>query len=112
MDSFNQFHNNLIDFWNSTIDVRECEREIQCLHISIPINPNDSDENEESELIKEECIQLSDDENEENHENLIEEWIELGSLENRFENSEDEAFLSLEWNFDFNLAGQKMHPNS
>ncbi|GES79017.1 hypothetical protein GLOIN_2v1469334 [Rhizophagus clarus] len=100
--------------------------------MTIPINPDDGDENEGPELIEEECIQLSDDENEENHENvnnnndngeeltiqseeqkwsqLIEEWIKLGSLENRFENSENEAFLSSEWNSDFNLAGQNVHP--
>ncbi|GBB95911.1 hypothetical protein RclHR1_02640025 [Rhizophagus clarus] len=158
MDSFNQFHNNLVNFWDSTIGIgpelahvairihgicvnsalvkrlwsilamsqirsdilfarkiKDVRREIQHLHIATPINPDDGDKNEGPELIEEECIQLSDDENEENYENinnnndngeeltiqseeqkwsqLIEEWIELGSLENRFENSEDEAFL-------------------
>ena len=112
-------------------DVRECEREIQRLHIATSINPDDDDENKEPELNEEECIQVSDDENEENHEDadnndteeelviqsdeqkwsqLIEEWIELGNQENRFENSEDECFLSPEWNSDFDFAGRKVHP--
>ena len=109
---------------------RECEREIQRLHIAILISLDDN-ENEEHELNEEECIQVSDDENEENSENvnnndtreeliiqseeqkwnqLIENWIELGNQENRFENSEDECFLSPEWNNDFDSAGWKMHP--
>lgn len=107
-------------------DVRECNREMQRLHIATPISP-DVDENEEHEL-NEECIQVSDDENDENVDNndtreeliiqneeqkwsqLIEEWIELGNQENRFENNEDECFLSLEWNSDFDFAGRKVHP--
>lgn len=117
-------------------NVRECEREIQRLHIATPINPDDDDddddddnEDEECEL-NEECIQVSDDENENDEDvdnnntreelviqneeqkwsQLIEEWIELGNRENRFENNEDECFLSTEWNYDFAFAGRNVHP--
>ncbi|RGB24094.1 hypothetical protein C1646_773569 [Rhizophagus diaphanus] len=124
MNSFNQFHNNLVDFWNSTIGIGPelacvairihgicVNSSVEQLWLTIPINPDDGDEDKGPKLIEEECIQLSDDENEENYENNKNgvEWIELGSLENKFENSEDEAFLLSEWNSDFNLAGWNVH---
>src|SRR6266496_1315326 len=97
-------------------EARECEREIQCLHIATPICPDD--EVEECELDEEEMVQVSDDENgegssqntgvdgeeiitddeEQKWSQLIEEWIELGNRENQFENNDEEIFLSSEWN--------------
>ena len=109
-------------------EARECEREIQRLHIATPICPDD--EVEECELDEEEMVQVSDDENgegssqntgvdgeeiitddeEQKWSQLIEEWIELGNRENQFENNDEEIFLSSEWNSDFNLAGREVHP--
>ena len=116
-------------------NARECEREMQRLHIATPICPDDESEgHEDHELNEEEYIQVSDDENElsdrinigvENNNTseelviedeeqkwsqLIEEWIELGRQENLFENDDDESFLSSEWNSDFNFAGRNVHP--
>ncbi|CAB5335229.1 unnamed protein product [Rhizophagus irregularis] len=84
-------------------DVRECEREMQRLHIATPICPDN--ENEDDNLNEGGYIQVSDDEDK-----LIKEWIELGNNENQFENNEDECFLSPEWNNDFDFAGQNVHP--
>ncbi|CAB4415694.1 unnamed protein product [Rhizophagus irregularis] len=111
-------------------DVRECEREMQRLHIATPICPDN--ENEDDNLNEGGYIQVSDDEdkvdnnettnnnddreeliiqNEEQRWNqLIKEWIELGNRENQFENNEDECFLSPEWNNDFDFAGRNVHP--
>jgi hypothetical protein len=112
-------------------EARECEHEIQRLHIATPICPDDEvEEHELNELDEEEIVQVSDDENGEgNNQNtdvngeeiitddeeqrwsqLIEEWIELGNRENHFENNDEEIFLSTEWNSDFNLAGREVHP--
>src|SRR5581483_280636 len=110
-------------------NAKECEREMQRLHIAVPIN---DDENEEQECeLNEDIIQVSDDESEEddgdkgiddNKEELIvenetqkwsqiiDEWIELGNQENQFENENDESFLSSEWNSDFGSAGRTVHP--
>ena len=124
-----QIRSNIL-FTRKIKGVRECKRELQRLHIATPISPDD-DENEEHELNEEECIQVSDEENEENSENvnnndtreeliiqseeqkqnqLIENWIELGNQENRFENNEDECLLSTEWNYDFVFTDQNVHP--
>ena len=46
-------------------NARECEREMQRLHIATPICPDDESEGyEDHELNEEEYIQVSDDENE------------------------------------------------
>ena len=114
-------------------NARECEREMQRLHIATPIC---DDENEEQEHeLNEDIIQVSDDEDDEDDEEeedgediddnreeliiesetqkwsqLIDEWIEFGNQENRFGDENDESFLSSEWNSDFNFAGRSVHP--
>ncbi|CAG8530241.1 11559_t:CDS:2, partial [Diversispora eburnea] len=40
---------------------------------------------------------------------LIEEWIELGNWENKFDDENDQIFLSTEWNNDFNLGDREIH---
>ena len=106
-------------------EARECEREIQRLHIAAPICPDDEIENHEP-TNQEIDAQVSDDEDENNNDgngnrdklitkkeqkwsHIIEEWIKLGNQENQFEDKDDENFLSLEWDSDFNFAGREVH---
>ncbi|UZO21673.1 uncharacterized protein OCT59_014060 [Rhizophagus irregularis] len=94
MDSFNQFHGNLVDFWDSTIGINP---ELAHVAISIPIYPDN--ENKDDNLNEGKYIQVSDDENKN--------W-EIGKI--KFKNNEDECFLSPEWNNDFDFTGQNVHP--
>ncbi|CAB4399227.1 unnamed protein product [Rhizophagus irregularis] len=107
-------------------EARECEREVQRLHIAAPICPDDEIENHEP-TTQEIDIQVSDDEDEFNNDDnnnedeltteeeqrwshIIKEWIELGNRENQFEDKNDADFLSSEWDSDFNFAGRELHP--
>ncbi|GET58860.1 hypothetical protein GLOIN_2v1469334 [Rhizophagus irregularis DAOM 181602=DAOM 197198] len=87
MDSFNQFHGNLVDFWDSTIGINP---ELAHVAISIPIYPDN--ENKDDNL---------------NEGKYIQNW-EIGKI--KFKNNEDECFLSPEWNNDFDFTGQNVHP--
>ncbi|CAG8843480.1 33126_t:CDS:2, partial [Racocetra persica] len=86
------------------------------LHVAAPILLGD--ENVEQELVVTDLdYQVSDDENEDSAaeeeqrwENLINEWIEFGERENKFENQDDEILLSSEWDADFSLGGREKHP--
>ena len=111
-------------------NARECEREMQRLHIATPICDDENKEHEHE--LNEDIIQVSDDEDDEEEEDgediddnreeliiesetqkwsqLIDEWIEFGNQENRFGDENDESFLSSEWNSDFNFAGRSVHP--
>ncbi|RIA85687.1 hypothetical protein C1645_830413 [Glomus cerebriforme] len=102
MDSFNQFRGNLVDFWNSTIGIGS---ELACVAIHIHgICVNSTS----VERLWSSMSYLHT--NQRNRLELIEEWIELGNRENQFKDSEDECFLSPEWNNDFGFAGQNVHP--
>jgi hypothetical protein len=126
-------------------EIRECDNEMQRLHIAVPIASDDEDSNKETdnnELIyidNESDIQVSDNEDEINFRSntndndnidiendaindedinseeqrwvqLIEDWIELGNRENKFDDIDDQIFLSTEWDSDFNFGGREIHP--
>ena len=104
-------------------ETRECEREMQRLHIAAPI-PNNEDK--ELEPDGDELYQVSDEdsneinskdnneviigEEEQRWDQLIQEWINLGIQENQFDNQDDQIFISSEWDSDFNFANHEVHP--
>ncbi|CAG8845285.1 9988_t:CDS:1, partial [Gigaspora margarita] len=49
-------------------------------------------------------------EEEQEWENTINEWIELGERENQFEDQSDEILLTSDWDADFGFGGREKHP--
>lgn len=113
---------------------KELDTKIQRLHIAIPIVEDDNLKNLELNLTEDD-LQVSDDdiqdtENGNRNNNLIldeptephteeqeqewntfvKEWIEAINHENRFDHSDDEILLIDEMNDDFNFGGKTIHP--
>jgi hypothetical protein len=114
-------------------EVNQADKNMQRLHIATPIADDDNIDNgdEEQNIDKEDLITVSDDDddngvnnnnnekseaepNTEENENqwnaVISQWIEEINYENQVENSEDELFLNEDFDNDFLVGTRSIHP--
>jgi len=126
-------------YHNQKKKAKELNIKVRRLHIATPIVEDDNLDNPESSDLSENDLQVSDDndsdienENQDNNRNdnlvvnepvepqteeqeqewnaFIEEWIRAIENENKFGHSDDEILLTDEMNNDFNFGGRIIHP--
>jgi hypothetical protein len=112
-------------------NAKELDTKIRHLHIATPIVEDDNLNSPEFNNLSEDDLLVSDDDNGENENNnvalnnfsepyteeqeqewniFVREWIEAIERENMFDHSEDEIFLDNEMDNDFNFGGRMIHP--
>ena len=112
-------------------NAKELDTKVQNLHIATPIIEDDNLNSPEFNDLSEDDLLVSDDDSGENENNnmtlntftephteeqeqewniFVREWIEAIERENTFDHSEDEIFLDNEMNNDFNFGGRTIHP--
>ena len=115
---------------------KETDTKIQRLHLAIPIVEDDNLNNPEFDNLSENDLQVSDDDNVERDKNqsdksnnitnesaepnteeqeqewdtFVKEWVVAIEHENKFDHIEDEILLTDEMDNDFNFGGKTIHP--
>jgi hypothetical protein len=116
---------------------KELDTKIQHLHIAVPIVEDDNLKNLEFNNLTEDDLQVSDEDNDTENRNqgnrnnnlvlneptepyteeqeqewntFVQEWIEAINNENKFDHIEDEILLTDEMDNDFNFGGRVIHP--
>ncbi len=119
-------------------EVNQADKNMRQLHIATPIADDDNfdDFDKEQNLDKEDLITVSDDDNDANNDDnnnnkeereknevepnteenenqwnaIISQWIEEANYENRVVNSDDELLLSEDFDNDFLVGTRNIHP--
>ncbi|CAG8729570.1 12513_t:CDS:2, partial [Cetraspora pellucida] len=66
-------------------------------------------ENNSKIIFQDNEAKIESEEEEQQWDQFINNWIELKNSENQFEDDEDYIFSSPEWSYDFSLAGRTIH---
>src|SRR6266498_2058681 len=92
-------------------EVNQADKNMQRLHIATPIvDDGDFDDFDNKEEREKNEIEPNTEENENQWNAVISQWIEEANYENRVANSDDELLLSGDFDNDFLVGTRNIHP--